>query len=134
MALRTCNISETNKIKDIMVHIRYISINFDKKFEREKQAQLTIHWFFQTLRTGNVKSTLKELRNRISRIIRLWSLFCSIRVYASLHFLQILLENQFFIILLFLSFLPVCVEFDVIFINFITYNIQVHVICVFVLT
>ena len=27
---------------------------------------------------------LKELRNRISRIIRLWSLFCSIRVYASL--------------------------------------------------
>ena len=79
-------------------------------------------------------TVLKELRNRISRIIRLWSLFCSIRVYASLHFLQILLENQFFIILLFLSFLPVCVEFDVIFINFITYNIQVHVICVFVLT
>ena len=36
---------------------------------------------------------LKELRNRISRIIRFWSLFCSIRVYASLHFLPILLEN-----------------------------------------
>ena len=41
---------------------------------------------------------LKVLRNRISRIIRLWSLFCSILVYASLHFL---LEN------IFLSFLPV---------------------------
>ena len=37
--------------------------------------------------------SLKELRNRISRIIRLWSLLCSIRVYASLHFLPILLEN-----------------------------------------
>ena len=32
---------------------------------------------------------LNELRNRISRITRLWS----IRVYASLHFLPILLEN-----------------------------------------
>ena len=41
------------------------------------------------LKTG----VLKELRNRISRIIRLWSLFCSIRVYPSLHFLPILLEN-----------------------------------------
>ena len=41
---------------------------------------------------------LKVLRNRISRIIRLWSLFCSILVYASLHFLS---EN------IFLSFLPV---------------------------
>ena len=36
---------------------------------------------------------LKELRNRISRIIRLWSLFCSIWIYASLHFLPILLES-----------------------------------------
>ena len=51
--------------------------------------------------------SLKELRNRISRIIRLWSLFCSIRVYASLHFLLIHLENIFFIVLRFLSFLPV---------------------------
>ena len=51
--------------------------------------------------------TLKVLRNRISRIIRLRSLFCSIRVYVSLHFLPILLENWFFIVLRFLSFLPV---------------------------
>ena len=50
---------------------------------------------------------LKELRNRISRIIRLWSLFCSIRVYASLHFLLIHLENSFFIFLRFLLFLTV---------------------------
>ena len=41
----------------------------------------------------NSNTHLKELRNRISRIIRLRSLFCSIRVYASLHFLPILLEN-----------------------------------------
>ena len=37
--------------------------------------------------------SLKELQNHISRIICLWSLFCSILVYASLHFLPIPLEN-----------------------------------------
>ena len=36
---------------------------------------------------------LKEVRNCISHIIRLRSLFCSIRVSTSLHFLPILLEN-----------------------------------------
>ena len=30
---------------------------------------------------------------QISRIIRVWSLFCSIRVNTSVHFLPILLEN-----------------------------------------
>ena len=55
----------------------------------------------------DVLKNLKELRNRFSRIIRLWSLFCSIRIYASLHFLLIRLENYFFILLRFLSFLPV---------------------------
>ena len=36
---------------------------------------------------------LKELRNCISHIIRLRSLYCSIRVSTSLYFLPILLEN-----------------------------------------
>ena len=36
---------------------------------------------------------LKELRNCIPQIIRVWSLFCSIWVYKSPHFLPILLEN-----------------------------------------
>ena len=45
-----------------------------------------------TLGNSNIV-ILKELRNRITRIIRLRPLFCSIRVYASLHFLPILLEN-----------------------------------------
>ena len=35
----------------------------------------------------------KGATKSISRIIRLRSLFCSIRVYVSLHFLPILLEN-----------------------------------------
>ena len=39
---------------------------------------------------------LKELRNRILRIICLRSSFCSIRVYTSLQFLPILLRNYFF--------------------------------------
>ena len=36
---------------------------------------------------------LKEIRNCIARIIRVRLLFCSIRVYTSLHFLPILLGN-----------------------------------------
>ena len=36
---------------------------------------------------------LKELRNCILCVICVWPLFCSIRVYASLHFLPIFLEN-----------------------------------------
>ena len=36
-------------------------------------------------------SKLKELRNCILRIIRVWSVFCSVQVYISLHFLPILL-------------------------------------------
>ena len=37
--------------------------------------------------------TLKELRNRILRIILVWSLFCLMRVYVGLQFLQFLLED-----------------------------------------
>ena len=55
---------------------------------------------------------LKEPRNFISRIIHVWSLFCSIRLFASLYFLPILLENYFFILLCFFC----CVEFYLIFI------------------
>ena len=69
-------------------------------------------WF----KTRNFLMRLKELWNCISRIICVWSLLCSLRVSASLHFLPVLLENYFFV---FLHFLP-CVKFDVTFINFIT--------------
>ena len=41
----------------------------------------------------NSRVSLKELRNCTLSIIRVRSLFCSIRVYASLHFLPILSEN-----------------------------------------
>ena len=37
---------------------------------------------------------LKELQNRILCFISVWSLFCSIQVYTSLHFLSILLETK----------------------------------------
>ena len=39
----------------------------------------------------HTKNSLKELRNCILWIIPVWSLFCSVRVYKSLHFLPILL-------------------------------------------
>ena len=45
------------------------------------------------IKSVTLNEVLKELRNCISRIIRVWSLFCSIRVYTSLHFLPILLVN-----------------------------------------
>ena len=78
----------------------------------------------------------KELQNRISRIIRLWSLFCPVRVYASLDFLLIHLENYFLSLCAFCLFCQLHVEFDVIFINFITFGQSLfgHVICFFVLT
>ena len=47
--------------------------------------------------------SLKELRNGILRIIPVWSLFCLIRVYVALHFLQFILENLFFVFLYFLQ-------------------------------
>ena len=67
-----------------------------------------------------LSNSLKELRNCISRIICVWSLFFSIRVYGSLHFLPILLENYRF--LSFCAFCVIClfcVEFDAIVINLI---------------
>ena len=42
---------------------------------------------------NSVKDILKVLRKYVPRIIRVWSLFCSIRVYKGLHFLPVLLEN-----------------------------------------
>ena len=46
-----------------------------------------------------VHSGLKN--SSILSIICMWSLFCSVRVYISLHFLPILLENQYFFFLYF---------------------------------
>ena len=40
-----------------------------------------------------IKKNLKELRNCILCIICVWSLFCSIQVYTSQHFLSILFGN-----------------------------------------
>ena len=37
--------------------------------------------------TKNINNKLKELRNRILRIIHVWSLFSSKRVYTNLYFL-----------------------------------------------
>ena len=50
----------------------------------------------------NFKQLLKQLRNCILRTSLVWSLFYSIRAYASLYLLPILLENFFFFFLCFL--------------------------------
>ena len=54
--------------------------------------------------SSHSKLYLKELRNCILRIILVWSLFCLMRIYVGLHFLQFLLENYFFVLLCFVLF------------------------------
>ena len=83
---------------------------------------------------------LKELRNCISRIIRVWSLFCSIRVYKSAFSTDSSGKLVFFLSFrAFYIFCLFCVEFDVSFINFLTlhnhcFSSKCQVLCVFVLT
>ena len=60
---------------------------------------------------------LKELQNCIFRIIRAWSLFCSIRIHASLHFLLILSKNLIFCLAVFCIFCLYCFKLGVIFID-----------------
>ena len=48
---------------------------------------------------------LKELLNCTLRIILVWSLFCLIRVYVGLHFLQFFSKTSFLFFLCFLCFL-----------------------------
>ena len=65
---------------------------------------------------------LKELQNCISRIIRIRSLICSVWVYLIPHLLSILLKN---LVIVFLCFLSVLFQFDVIskdFKHLITYS------------
>ena len=65
----------------------------------------------------NFKQLLKQLRNCILRTSLVWSLVYSIRAYASLYLLPILLENFFFFLSV-LFVITACSKFDVIFINF----------------
>ena len=97
--------------------------------QKQKKAMSPRH-------SAQCKIALKELRNRISHVIRLWSLFCSILVYASLHFLLIHLENYFSLFCAFCLLCLFCVKIDVIFIHFITFaqSFFGYVVCVFVLT
>ena len=85
--------------------------------------------------------TLKDPWNCTSRIILVWSLFCSIRVYRSLHFLPILLDSfwNLVFLLFFLRFFALYrIGFNVIFTNFITFALhnnqclqKYQVLCVF---
>ena len=79
-----------------------------------------------TWEAGALYLFTKELQNCILCIIRVWSLFCSVRVFVSLHFLAILLAKLgfrlsmfwFFVFLylwlLVFSFSVLCFKFNVI--------------------
>ena len=82
------------------VRIIYTENNWKKRNFKEA-ARITSHNKEQLMNKKDERKTisnlwnivLKELRNCISRIIRVRLLFCSILVYTSLYFLLILLEN-----------------------------------------
>ena len=60
--------------------------------QNQKQTNTESLAMLLKLKIG-LKVMLKELQTCISRIIHVWSLFCSIRVHAGLHFLPIHSEN-----------------------------------------
>ena len=66
---------------------QYLFLTYGKVFTDAKLR------FLKNLHRLSLAKNLKELRNCISRITRMWPLFCSLRVYTSLHFLSILLGN-----------------------------------------
>ena len=74
----------------VLVHCNLANINY-------QQASKILFTFVPSKQFGQLINisphSLKELRHYILHIIRKWSLFCSIRVYVSLHFLPFLLEN-----------------------------------------
>ena len=81
---------------------------------------------FKTCLTLILPIYLKELRNFILYIIHAWSLFCSLQIYISLHFLPIILKKLAFCFSVFCVFCLICFELEVIFIDF--YNIFVIII------
>ena len=78
------NVWDRNDFKKWLCKLNVITEKLDIKLKCQK---------IKIIQKMTQYDYLKELRNRISHIISLWSLFCSIWVYASLHFLPILLEN-----------------------------------------
>ena len=101
----------------------FISKKYKQIFFRSENFNYKIPILFE-LQTVELPISYTNFNNKIpisesffSRPISVWSLFCAIRGYTSLHFLPILLRNLFFVFLLFLH----CVEFDVNLINFIKF-------------
>ena len=80
-------------------------------------ATKMFHKFCKTHGKTPGACSLKELRNFISRIILVRSLFYSIRVYTSLYFLPIFWKTSFSCVSVH-SVFSACSEFDAIFINF----------------
>ena len=61
-------------------------------------------FYFESSSRSWDNQILKELRNYILRINRVWSVFCSAQVYISLHFLPVLLVKPGFRLLCFCIF------------------------------
>ena len=59
------NFSETNRIKDNRISIRYISINFDRKFNKKSHSSLSE----QTQRTRNILKSLHVYINSSFKLL-----------------------------------------------------------------
>ena len=127
----TCTISDKfdSLCKTSIFTVRIIS------YLRRKCREMLGHWEIRNRIHLNV---CKKSSWLLSFIIRVWSLFRSVRVYRRLHFLQILLENQFFCLSELFVFCACCVSnLNVSFLTL--HNRYLHsnscqVLCVFVLT
>ena len=70
---------------DILIHLDYIEQNEIQGIYFENSTFNTFA-FIQHLQKERLEMLLKEPQNCIIDVICVWSLFCSILVYTSLHF------------------------------------------------
>ena len=103
----TCKEQETtwNDPQRVRHNLQQPEPTYNEQKKDAKRPTLKNDWMLIILRFSNWIERfsnllrLKELRNCISFIFRVRSLFCLVRVYVSLHFLPIPLENKVIVFL-----------------------------------
>ena len=96
-SVRLFYIQYKNLLLTLKVYAQNISITTASIRGSLMPSPLTDIYLLKHLTPFNFFShVLKELRNRITRNVLVWSLFYLILLNVGLHFLRFLLENQFF--------------------------------------
>ena len=92
--VRSATWKSFNKNKSLYLCNFYLVVLKLMSAKMAVQGPFICYFYVSTPRTNLL--LLKELRNCILCIISVWSLFCSARVYKSLHFLPVLLVKLSF--------------------------------------